>query len=410
MRFYFFLFLTALTALCRANVITLCPSCEINDFAKGIQSAAPFDTILVKPGTYASINTIINKPLTVIGEHYPIIDGQQKDEVITVLADHVSLIGLDIRNTNLGSLKDYAGIRIFKSHYTQVFRCHLRNVYFGIYISDASHTTVKDNVTIGADYAGSDRGNGIHLWKCDSILIEGNRINNHRDGIYFEFSKHCTITNNLSANNIRYGLHFMFSDYNTYIRNTFRNNGTGVAVMYTDYVQMYNNVFEDNWGDAAYGLLLKDINSSIIVGNTFRNNTIAVTMEGSSRMRFENNDFIKNGYGLKIMANCESDTFRRNNFTGNTFDAATNGVLVNNLFAYNYWDKYEGYDLNRDKIGDVPYKPVSLYSMIIEQMPYAVILLRSFLVDLLDRAEKNIPGIMPDTFQDATPVMTIIKR
>jgi nitrous oxidase accessory protein len=27
----------------------------------------------------------------------------------------------------------------------------------------------------------------------------------------------------------------------------------------------------------------------------------------------------------------------------------------------NYWDKYEGYDLDKNKIGDIPYHPLSLY-------------------------------------------------
>ena len=396
--------------LCSAKTITFCSTCSTNSLEQAVRTANPFDTILVKQGNYPSYNTIVNKPLTIIGENYPVFDGEKKDEVITVIADSVTIIGLEIRNTNIGSLKDYAGIRIIKSHYTQIINCHLSNVYFGIYLSEDSACLIKDNISIGADYAGTDRGNGIQLWNCRAIRIENNHVENHRDGIYFEFSKHCTIKNNLSTNNIRYGLHFMFSDDNTYIRNTFSHNGTGVAVMYTDYVKMYYNKFENNWGDAAYGLLLKDINNSIIVGNTFANNTIALTMEGSSRMRIENNDFIKNGYGLKVMANCDADTFRRNNFSGNTFDAATNGKLVNNIFAYNYWDKYEGYDLNKDEIGDIPYKPVSLYSMLIEQMPYAVILLRSFFVDLLNRAEKNIPGVMPATFEDKSPLMRIIKR
>ncbi len=105
------------------------------------------------------------------------------------------------------------------------------------------------------------------------------------------------------------------------------------------------------------------------------------------------------------MANCIGDTFMYNNFTANTFDAATNGELRENSFKYNYWDKYEGYDLNRDKIGDIPFRPVSLYSMIIEQMPYAVMLLRSFTVEILNRAEKSIPGIVPETFQDYEPMM-----
>ncbi len=76
-----------------------------------------------------------------------------------------------------------------------------------------------------------------------------------------------------------------------------------------------------------------------------------------------------------------------------------------NKFNQNYWDKYEGYDLNKDGYGDIDYKPVSLYSMIIEKMPAASLLLRSFLVTIMDRAERVIPSITPIQLNDDKPLM-----
>ena len=59
-------------------------------------------------------------------------------------------------------------------------------------------------------------GNGIHAWKSDSLIIAGNRIHGHRDGIYFEFVTHSVIWRNISEMNIRYGLHFMFPNNDAY--------------------------------------------------------------------------------------------------------------------------------------------------------------------------------------------------
>jgi len=56
----------------------------------------------------------------------------------------------------------------------------------------------------------------------------------------------------------------MFSDSCEYTNNTFKNNGAGVAVMYTKNVMMYENHFSKNWGAASYGILLKDISDSKI--------------------------------------------------------------------------------------------------------------------------------------------------
>jgi nitrous oxidase accessory protein len=197
----------------------------------------------------------------------------------------------------------------------------------------------------------------------------------------------------------------MFSHNNEYRENTFIDNGAGVAVMYTTGVKMINNTFEHNWGSSSYGLLLKDIRDSFVTGNLFIQNSIGIFMEGSSRIEFKENSFIQNGYAVKLQASCDDNVFVTNNFSANTFDMATNGTLILNKVNGNYWDRYDGYDLNKDNIGDVAYHPLSMYSMIVEQMPAAVLLWRSFLVLLMDKAEKAIPAITPENLRDDSPSM-----
>ena len=197
----------------------------------------------------------------------------------------------------------------------------------------------------------------------------------------------------------------MFSNDDTYLGNSFRNNGAGVAVMYSRKVRMQGNYFVQNWGPSSYGLLLKEISDSYINHNMFLKNTVAIHLEGTSRMEVSRNVFKENGWALKVQASCENNTFHHNNFFGNSFDVATNGSISLNEFASNYWDKYEGYDINKDGIGDVPYHPVSMYSMIVEQNPYALMLFRSFTVQLLDKAEKAIPSLTPESLLDSTPLL-----
>jgi len=168
---------------------------------------------------------------------------------------------------------------------------------------------------------------------------------------------------------------------------------------------MKQNQFEQNWGPSAYGILLKDITDSEIRNNIFYRNTVGIHLEGSSRLHIEENRFKSNGWAVKIQASCEDNEFTKNNFTGNSFDVGTNGTLVLNNFDNNYWDKYDGYDLDRDGTGDIPYHPVSLYSMIVEQQPHTLMLFRSFATQLLDKAEKAIPGLTPVNLSDQKPVM-----
>lgn len=248
-------------------------------------------------------------------------------------------------------------------------------------------------------------GNGIHCWTSDNLQIIGNKVYGHRDGLYFEFVTNSVIWRNIAHDNLRYGLHFMFSHENAYITNYFKNNGAGVAVMFTKKVTMINNTFEENWGDSTYGALFKELTDCYLYGNTFIRNTIGILFDGSSRIVVENNTFQSNGWGMRIQANCMDNTIKNNNFIGNTFDVATNGTLILNSFNENYWDKYEGYDLDKDKIGDILFHPLSLYSVIVEKNPPAMLLYRSFMITLLDKSEKIIPTLTPKNFVDNQPRM-----
>ena len=97
--------------------------------------------------------------------------------------------------------------------------------------------------------------------------------------------------------------------------------------------------------------------------------------------------------------------FETNTFTGNTFDVTTNGDLVLSTLKGNYWDRYRGYDLDRNGMGDVPYRPFGLFALVTERMPYAMVLSRSLMVQLLDQAEQLLPSLTPKALEDLTPLM-----
>ncbi|HRF27671.1 MAG TPA: nitrous oxide reductase family maturation protein NosD, partial [Ferruginibacter sp.] len=345
------------------------------------------------------------KTIFLIGKGRPVIDGEYKYENISIKAPSVLVEGFRIIRSGVSSIEDFAGIKIYDQSFVVIRDNILEETFFGIYMQYAKHCLIQNNILRAFNKQEQQSGNGIHCWKSDSLRIIGNKISGHRDGIYFEFVTHSIIWKNISENNLRYGLHFMFSNNDAYISNTFRQNGAGVAVMFTHHIRMEKNVFEDNWGDGAYGLLLKEISDGFITGNRFSSNTIAVFMEGSNRIHLSGNKLSKNGWAMKVLANCMDVTVSGNNFLGNTFDVGTNGSLVLNTFNQNYWDKYEGYDLDRDGKGDVPYRPVSLYAMVVEQNPSAMILFRSFMSALLDKTEKLIPTITPENLKDDFPLM-----
>ncbi|MEQ9568553.1 MAG: nitrous oxide reductase family maturation protein NosD, partial [Longimicrobiales bacterium] len=247
--------------------------------------------------------------------------------------------------------------------------------------------------------------NGIHLWYSKGIEIRGNRVRGHRDGIYFEFVEDAEVVGNDARSNLRYGLHFMFSDRCTYRDNRFVDNGAGVAVMYSKGVVMERNDFDRNRGTAAFGLLLKDITDSRIAGNRFRDNSVAIHAEGSNRIQVEGNEFLRNGWAVQLMANSEDATFAGNNFVGNTFDVATNSRRAYSTFTDNYWDRYDGWDLDRDGVGDVAHRPVRLFAFLVQRNRPTLVLHRSLVVALLDLAERVFPVLTPDNLVDERPAL-----
>lgn len=391
--------------VCFCSTIHVGPHQRIHNITDALATASINDTILVEKAVYREHNIVITKPVYLKGLDYPVLDGEGKYEIVSVRSDNVTIDGFNLQRSGVSSLIDYAAIKIYNRQKVTISNNIIFDCFFGIYSQSSSHCTIQNNRLTGIKTEEQQSGNGIHCWKCSNMRIVGNEISGHRDGIYFEFVTNSYIWRNKSKENLRYGLHFMFSNDDTYILNTFEGNGSGVAVMFSHGVRMIKNNFRQNWGDAAYGLLLKEISDSYIDYNIFEKNTTGIYAEGASRIIMQRNIFKSNGWAMKVQASCMSLQVSNNNFLANSFDVGTNGSLVLNTYNYNYWDKYEGYDINRDRFGDVPYRPVSMYSMIIERNAPAMMLFHSFITSLMDKTEKVIPSLTPENLKDEHPRM-----
>lgn len=369
------------------------------------------DRILVEKGVYKEGTIDITKSVSLIGIDRPVLDGEFKGEIITFRdADKILLQGFKLINAGKDEIKSIAAVHIYTSADSVIIDNIFENNYFGIYVQRGLRCLIQNNkITTTRGTSQENIGDGIHLLGSTEIWVKHNFISGHKDGIYLEKNKRCYIFKNLSRNNLRYGLHFMFSNDSVYTGNVFDNNGAGVAVMYAMNVSMFSNKFINNWGDSVYGLLLKEISFSKIKDNIFENNTTGIFADGATKIDYYNNQFEDNGWALKINSNCMENRISRNNFINNTFDVSTNGTVVMNDFKQNYWDKYEGYDLNKDKIGDIPFHPLSFYAVLVEQNPSVMLLFRTFFVDLMDRMEKIIPSLTPESFVDDEPLMNPVK-
>ena len=400
-----------LPVLVVSNTISVCDTCQISSIKQGIELAEDGDKLIIQGGFYSESSIFIDKQLHIKGIDFPIFDGNnsRQEEVFIIQSDSVTIEGLQIQNVGPSYIKDLAAIRVQRKKHFTIKNNKIIGSMFAVYLEYADSGIVKNNEIIGNEVDVLSAGNGIHAWYCNDIDIIGNKVDSQRDGIYFEFVNNSVITDNICTNNLRYGLHFMFSNHDKYNNNIFMNNGAGVAVMFSNNIQMRKNTFTDNWGGSSYGLLLKEIYDAEIENNEFVRNSIGIRVEGSSRVNYIHNEFLSNGWAIKIAGGCYDNIISSNNFISNSFDLSLESAVNNNVLNGNYWSGYSGYDLDKDGIGDVPHRPVELFNYIVTKTPEATVLLRSLFLDLINLSERVTPIFTPENVYDNSPKMKNIK-
>ncbi|HNQ12003.1 MAG TPA: nitrous oxide reductase family maturation protein NosD [Bacteroidia bacterium] len=373
-------------------------------FSTALQNSNDGDSIILKKGVYQLSNINITKSISIIGEDGTIIDGGG-DAIFVLSAPNILIESISFRNVGVSYIQELSAIRILKTKNCCISNNKFVNCFFAIYVERSDSCTITNNTIHGESSTEASSGNAIHLWYSNYAIIKNNYTRSHRDGVYLEFVTHSIIENNISEKNLRYGLHFMFSHDNVYRYNEFRNNSAGVAVMYSENVTMIANKFIDNWGSNCYGLLLKDIRRSTLTQNEFIRNTVGIHLDNALDLQIDSNQFTDNGWAVRIMSNSYDNQISYNNFIDNTFEFTTTGKHNINQVDNNYWSSYSGYDINKDGIGDIPHRPVSLFSYIISTSQASIILLRSLFIELLNFAERVVPVFTPETLSDKSPLI-----
>src|SRR5215213_10331736 len=156
----------------------------ITSLRKAVEMAKANDTILLNKGIYKEGNIIINKPLRLIGVDNPVLDGENKYEILTVSGNVIMIKGIHFKNSGYSSMNDYASIGLIDANNVIIENNTIEHSYFAIHVANAQECIIRNNIITGTPKSEQTSGNGIHLWKCDNIIIEGNDVQGHRDGIY----------------------------------------------------------------------------------------------------------------------------------------------------------------------------------------------------------------------------------
>ena len=136
------IFLCLLLVISTLNVfsgnITVCSTCEIKSIKKAVEISPAHTIINIKPGVYIENDIKIDKPITLIGEKHPVIDGKNKGYILEVNSDSVTIIGLKVINVGKSYTKDFAAIHLFKSNHFVLSNNILETVFFGFLIEKST--------------------------------------------------------------------------------------------------------------------------------------------------------------------------------------------------------------------------------------------------------------------------------
>lgn len=382
-----------------------------------IDAAQPGDVIEVPPGLYRG-NFVINKPLTLEGLGWPVLDGDNQGNVISIdNASDVIIRGFVIRNSGVRLDREEAGIAANKAARLVVENNRLENTLFGVDIKESEYSRVSYNI-IGSKLALAvpARGDGIRIWYSENSQVIGNQVTDGRDVVLW-YNNGAIIRDNIITNG-RYGLHFMYCDDNLVENNRLEGNSVGAFLMYSRRLTLRHNIFANNRGPSGYGVGLKDLDGVEATDNLFVGNRVGMYFDNSPwsvdvSQHFTRNLFAHNDIGLLFTPSVKRNHFSHNSFIDNMEQVGLTGTgdFKDNKFTVNgegnFWSDYTGYDADGNNLGDLPYLSISLFENMMDKNPQLRLFQLSPAQQAVDLAARAFPIFQPrPKFTDEAPLMT----
>jgi len=333
-----------------------------NILQDAIDRAPAGATIKLPTGNYIG-SIIIKRPLTIIGKSKDVrIDGENSGRVITIESSDVILKNLTIANS--GSRMENLDSAIFINSVKRVTvsHCKLLNSLYGIDMKMVEDSLIEGNYISSKKVDISLRGDALKIWYSHNNSIKNNTIERSRD-VTLTYSNNNILENNTFLYN-RFATHISLSRNNTLKENSYQYNSVAMMLMGVKETKVIANSVKSSTGAAGIGVVLKGTMNLHFEDNDVRYNAEGMfvdskaTEEGMQRY-IVNNDISYNKEAIHFHAAIQNNTITHNRFIGNIDDVVkdTEDALTRkNVVAFNYWDRYSGFDKNGDNIGDSPHQ------------------------------------------------------
>ncbi len=375
-----------------------------------VDAAEPNSTLVPPPGTYAGPVTL-DFPLTIDGKGKVTIDAGGKGSVIYLDTDGAVIRNLHLTNTGESHNDIDAGVQV-RGKFNIIKDNVIDNSLFGVDLQQSDSNIIRRNKISSKPVDLGVRGDSVRLWYSFNNKIEDNIIRNSRDMVVW-YSANNTISRNDSRGG-RYSLHFMYSRHNEVDSNHYENNSVGIFLMYSDSVKVHDNYIAYANGPTGMGIGFKETSDVDIYNNQILYCATGLYIDVSpydpeTTNRIHDNVIAFTDVGIDFLNDWTGNIFERNSFKGNqTQISVAGGKTANrNVWKDNYWDDYEGFDLDKDGIGDTPYELYGYADRIWMDVPAARFLKGTPVMAVLDFLERLAPFSTPDMLvRDTSPLMT----
>jgi len=363
-----------------------------------IDAAKPGDILTPEAGIYAG-SLLIDKPVTLDGRGQVTLDAGGKGSVIILKTDGATIRGLTLRNSGDQHNDIDAGIQV-RGSYNVIKDNDIEDTLFGIDLQQSDNNVIRRNTIGSKPFDLGVRGDGIRLWYSKNNRVEENRVSNSRDVVVWYSGDNIIRGNEINSG--RYGLHFMYALYNLVENNVFRGNSVGAFLMYSDGIVLRNNRISHGVGATGMGIGLKESSDVTIDGNTIVYCATGVYLDVSpfqpdTTNRIRHNRLAFNNIGILFhndwTGNVLEDNRLENNFTQVSVNAGASAKR--NAWDGNFWDDYQGFDLDGDGVGDNSHEMKVYADRLWMDVPAAAFFRGSAILSVLDFMERLAPFTEP---------------
>lgn len=374
----------------------------------------PGGVLELEPGIHQGPIVIRTPGVTIRGVKGSIIDGEGHGTVVIVEADDVTLENFEVTGSGTSHDQVDAGVSVRNAARVKLRQLVVVDCLFGIDIAKGRDVSLEDSRISSKSLDLGLRGDAIRIWASRDIVIRGNHWRDTRDAVSW-YSERVRFEDN-DASRARYSVHSMYSKSLIIQNNRFLDNSVGIFIMYGEGTTILDNLVRGSLGATGIGLGMKETSSLFARGNRFIYCSTGILVDNSpwnpdSRNWFQENYIAFDGVGVLFSSGREGNLFEANTFEANGVDAdSETRTQSQSTWRGNYWDAYDGFDRDGNRVGDTPYRVIKYADLMTGSHPAARFFYATPVAALVGLVERLLPLTEPTVLlEDHEPRLVSIR-